>query len=133
MHKSRMEIVSEVWASEIAKPYTYGKADCFVLGCRMADTLARRKMVKTFGRAYSTLAGAQRALRRRGYVSLVGFFEDRFTTIGAAQAKAGDIGIAILEDGEHVCVCLGNRFGTKTEGGPRFLPMTAIRAAFRVA
>lgn len=129
--------VLRLWEAECARPYEYGSGDCFMLGCRFADRLAGRSMENAFRRAYSTLTGAQRALRRRGYASLIAFFDDRFVRIGPAQARPGDLGIAVMpENGraaEHVAVCLGREWGCKTATGKLFLPAARIAAAWRNA
>lgn len=131
--RTRFETAASICAAEAGKPYRYGVSDCFMLGCRMADAIAGRTMAATFGGSYSTLLGANRALRRRGYASLVGFFEDRFPRIGAGSAIPGDLAVALLADGEHVCVCVDHhRFATKTPAGMRLLPPSAMLAAFAV-
>lgn len=128
----RFEIISRLISDEMAKPYVPGKSDCFFFGIRVADALdATLELEKTYAGAYRTLAGAQRALRRRGHASLVGLFAGHLPACPAAQARPGDIGIILLEDGEHVGVCVGEKFVTKTDRGQSLHPINRVIGAFR--
>jgi hypothetical protein len=130
--KSRFEIAAPVIERELAKPYRYGEADCFFLGCRVADAFdKKRRMGPDHYRAYSSLFGAQKALRKRGYISLSDLFAARLEPIAPAQCQFGDIGIILLSDGEHVGVCVGQGFVTKTEKGRSFHGLDEAIAAFR--
>lgn len=132
MAKTRFEIVAPVIEDELAKPYAYGAADCFLLGCRVADALdPARKMVATYQGAYSTLLGAQRALHKRGFTSLAGFFASHLASCSPAEAQMGDLAVLQLPDGEHVGVCIGASFVTKTERGRTLFAIGAVKAAFR--
>ncbi|WP_141333429.1 DUF6950 family protein, partial [Sinorhizobium meliloti] len=85
--------------------------------------------------AYRTLAGAQRALRRRGHTSLVSFFAAELgqQPKGGAEARLGDLVILRLTDGaEHVGICLGARFVTKTERGRSDHRLADVIAAFHL-
>lgn len=129
---TRFEIVAPVIEAELAKPYQYGIADCFFFGCRIADAFdPSREMVKTYSGSYRTLMGAQKALRKRGHESLVDLFALHLTRCAAGEAQTGDIVILELADGEHVGVCVGARFITKTERGRSDHDLSAVKAAFR--
>jgi len=130
---SRFRTVESVLLEELAKPYVYGVADCFMLGCRTADALdPMAGLVDLYQGAYSTLAGAQRALRRRGCKSLAELFARHLDPCAPAEARNGDLAILRLADGaEHVAICVGGRFVTKTERGPSWHGVTECIAAFR--
>lgn len=130
--RTRFEIAQPVIEAELAKPYAYGVADCFFFGCRVADAFEPgRQMAATYDGAYKTLMGAQKALRKRGFTSLVELFGQHLDAVGAAQCQFGDIAILQLADGEHVGVCIGGRFITKTERGRSIHDLSAVTAAFR--
>ena len=132
MAETRFEIAQPVIEVELAKPYAYGVADCFFFGCQIADAFdPARGMVKTYSGSYRTLIGAQRALRKRGYTSLVDLFARHLEPCAPAQALMGDLAILELADGEHVGVCIGRRFITKTEYGRSDHDLSAVKAAFR--
>lgn len=132
MAKTRFEIAQPVIEAELAKPYAYGVADCFMFGCRMADAFdGSRGMVATYGGSYKTLTGAQRALRRRGFTSLVEFFSTHLEQCAPGAAQIGDLAVIQLADGEHVGVCVGLKFITKTERGRSLHDVSAVKAAFR--
>lgn len=133
MSSDRFEVVARVLGKELAKPYTYGEADCFFLGCRMADALdPALDLVKRYTGAYTTLRGAQTALRRRGCKSLVELFSRHLDACAPAEARLGDLVILRLEDGaEHVGICLGARFVTKTAQGRSDHTLSDCIAAFR--
>ncbi|WP_208179961.1 hypothetical protein J4T85_000095 [Sinorhizobium medicae] len=132
---NRFHIVEATLARELAKPYAYGSADCFMLGCAFVDALTSSAMADKYRGAYRTLAGAQRALRRRGHTSLVSFFAAELgqQPKGGAEARLGDLVILSLADGaEHVGVCLGARFVTKTERGRSDHGLADVIAAFHL-
>ena len=130
---NRFRIVEATLARELAKPYAYGSADCFMLGCAFVDALTGPALADKYRGAYRTLAGAQRALRRRGHTSPVSFFAAELgqQPQGGAEARLGDLVILSLADGaEHVGVCLGARFVTKTERGRSDHGLADVIAAF---
>ena len=130
--EDRFAIVAGIIAQEMAKPYVPGKSDCFFFGIRMADALDPALALEaSYAGAYRTLAGAQRALRRRGFTSLVALFATHLEGCGAALARPGDLGVILLADGEHVGVCVGEKFVTKTDRGQSFHEVGKIIAAFR--
>lgn len=131
---SRYEVLANVLDAEFTKPYTYGEADCFFLGCQIADAFdPSRKMVTNYKGAYRTLAGAQRALRKRGFKSLTQFFASHLKEVAPASAQAGDVVVIVIAGGEHVGICLGvsGRFVTKTDAGRSYHALSECVAAFR--
>lgn len=129
---TRFEIAQPVIEAELAKPYIYGSADCFFFGLRIADAFdPAREMVKTYSGSYKTLMGAQKALRKRGYSSLTDLFAQHLEPCAPSSAQFGDLVILQLADGEHVGVCVGTRFITKTERGRSDHDLSAVKAAFR--
>lgn len=129
---NRFVIVERVLGEEMALPYDPGKADCFFLGCRMADALGRSKLAELYAGTYQTLLGAQRALRKHGFRTLSDLFGSHFERCAPAQARMGDLVVLKLNDGEHVGVCLGTRFVTKTSRGRSDHSVDECVTAFRV-
>jgi len=132
---SRFRVVEATLAAELAKPYAYGTADCFFLGCAMIDALTGAETAKKYLGSYRTLAGAQKALRKRKHKSLVTFFAAELDQQpkGAAEARMGDLVILRLDDGaEHVGICLGLRFVTKTPVGRQDFGLSEVTAAFHI-
>lgn len=128
---TRFEIVAATLRAEMAKPYAYGVADCFFLGIAMIDALAETDHRKTYSKDYRTILGAQKALRKRGHKSLVTFFETIAEPCAPASARMGDIVILQLGPHEHVGICLGSRFITKTDEGQSYHNLSDCIAAFR--
>ena len=135
---SRFEIVSRVMADELGKPYEYGKADCFMLGCQMIDALTGSDHAGTYGGTYDTMAGAQRALRKQGCKSLSQFFLKKIglETVTPSFARIGDLAILELDHSgrkaEHVAIFNGRTFTTKTETGSASYGFDAVKACFKV-
>lgn len=135
---NRFRVVEQVLAEELGKPYDYGnpeKSDCFFMGCAMIDALTGSKHVAKYAGTYDSLIGAQKALRRRKHKSLVTFFSSLLDQepVGAAQARMGDIAVLLLPDGaEHVAICVGTRFITKTPNGRQDHDFTEVIAAFQI-
>lgn len=128
----RFAIVATTISAEFAKPYVYGASDCFFLGLRMADALdPSLDLVVRYSDTYSTLLGANKALRKRGFSSLADLFGSHLETCGAAEARTGDIVILQLGKMQHVGICLANRFVTKTDAGRSDHLIGDVVAAFR--
>jgi hypothetical protein len=123
---------------QLAKPYAYGSADCFFTGLAVIDAVQGTDHRSTYADRYTTLIGAQRALRKEGHDSLVSFFATLVEKIAPAMAHLGDLGIVSLpvegskRMAEHVGVHDGRMFVVKTEDGVKRFPFTAAIAAFRV-
>lgn len=135
---NRFRIVEATLTEELAKPYAYGnpaQSDCFMMGCALVDALEGTQTVKKYTGAYKTLPGAQKALRKRGFSSLVDFWATELDrpAIAPAEAQFGDLAILRLDDGaEHVAVCLGLRFVTKTAAGRQDHSLDNVIAAFHI-
>lgn len=135
---NRFRVVKAALARELATPYAYGdpeRSDCFMMGCALVDELEGRSLVETYAGAYKTLAGAQRALRKRGFSSLTDFWTAELgrPPVAPAEAQFGDLAILKLSDGaEHVAVCLGTRFRTKTPNGASDHALAEVTAAFHI-
>jgi hypothetical protein len=132
----RYRTVREVLSAEMARPYGYGWAnshsDCFFTGCRVADALdPSLRLVETYRGAYTTLSGAQRALRRRGFTSLRALFQTHLKPCSPAAGRVGDLAILLLADGEHVGVFDGHGIVTKTPRGRSVHMAAEAIAAFR--
>lgn len=128
---TRFEIAAPVIREGLATPYVYGSSDCFTLGCRVADVLGGHGMEATYKGAYRTLIGAHRALVKRGFKTLADLLGAHLEPCAAAQARFGDLAVVNLEDGDHVAVCLGEMFVTKTPRGPSHHSFADVTAAFR--
>jgi hypothetical protein len=131
----RFRIGSGTLERELSTPYAYGPADCFHLGCAMSDALHGTSFIEEYRGAYKTLKGAHMALRRRGFSSLVEFWSAALgqDPDGAATARYFDLVILRLADGaEHVGVCLGSRFTTKTERGRSDHGLSDVVATFHL-
>jgi hypothetical protein len=135
---NRFRIVESTLSGELAKPYDYGmpeRSDCFMMGCALVDALEGMSLTEKYRGTYRTLAGAQRALRKRGFRSLIDFWTVELARppAGAAEARFGDLVILRLADGaEHVGVCLGTRFVTKTAKGLADHGLADVVAAFHI-
>lgn len=135
---NRFRLVQATLERELAKPYAYGdpdRSDCFMMGCALVDGLEGRSLVETYAGVYKTLLGAQKALIKRGFASLADFWAaelDR-SSVAPAEAQLGDLVILKLSDGaEHVAVCLGTRFRTKTPEGATDHTLADVVAAFHI-
>jgi hypothetical protein len=135
---NRFRIVQATLTAELAKPYAYGnpdKSDCFMMGCALVDALEGTETTKKYAGAYKTLPGAQKALRKRGFTTLVDFWAAELDrpAIAPAEAQFGDLAILRLADGaEHVAVCAGLRFITKTASGREDYSLGDVVAAFHL-
>lgn len=135
---NRYRIVEQTLNDELAKPYDFGdpqRSDCFFMGLAMIDALTESSFCEKYAGTYSDLLGAQKALRKRKHKSLATFFaaELEQDPKGAAEAQLGDLVILRLSDGaEHVAICVGSRFATKTPRGREDHGLSEVIAAFSI-
>lgn len=134
MAETRFETVARILSIELEKPYSHKPAaDCFFMGLRVVDALdPGLKLERSYRGSYTTLRGAQRALVKRGFKSLADLFAAHLVPCAPALAQVGDIAIIAMADGDHVAVCAGGQFITKTASGPVFSDLASCTAAFRV-
>ncbi|UHS60620.1 hypothetical protein HRR99_03340 [Agrobacterium vaccinii] len=135
---NRFRVVEATLNAELAKPYAYGnpaKSDCLFMGFAMVDALTGSDLCGKYAGSYKTLIGAQKRLRKHGHKSLVTAFAEELDQQpqGGAEARFGDIAILRLDDGaEHVAICLGTRFVTKTPAGRQDHYLSEVIAAFHI-
>lgn len=129
---ARLKIVRKVIETQMAKPYRFGSTDCFMTALTMIDTLTGSQYIERHLWTYWTARGAHRELRRLGYRSLVDFFKDRLEPIETMRCEPGDVAVVRHDGAEHVAVCLGRQFVTKTLHGRLVLPVDSVIAAFKV-
>lgn len=135
---NRYRVVEKVLKEEFAKPYDFGdpqRSDCFFMGLAMIDALTESSFCEKYAGTYSDLLGAQKALRKLKHKSLATFFASILDkeSVGGAQAKLGDLAILKLPDGaEHVAICVGSRFATKTPKGRQDYGLSEVIAAFNI-
>lgn len=130
---TRYEIVSRVIAEEMARPYKYGEADCWLFGCRIADALdPSRKMAATYEGRYKTQKAAQRLLLKMGHRSLADVLRTHLEECPPAAARMGDLVVVDRDGEEHVAICTtSTRFLGKIESGPVWFALQDVTAAFR--
>jgi len=98
----------------------------------MADVFdPSRRMAEKYTGAYRTLRGAQKALVRLGYKSLPELLAAHLEPCAPARARFGDLAVVNLPDGQHVAVCTGDSYLTKTPHGKSHHAVHEVIAAFR--
>ena len=129
----RIAIVDRVCTEEMAKPYEPGASDCFILGVAIIDAMRGTSYRSDLSGAYQTIAGSQRALRRRGHTSLITFFPSLgLDRIPAGKCSPGDVVVTVVDRVEHVAVFTGSVFRSRSPDGPMNFRMGDVAAAFKV-
>lgn len=129
---SRFEAVSAVIQGEMAKPYTYGKSDCFFLALAVIDAIQGTKLRKEYSGIYTTFRGAQTAMRKRKFKSIGDLFTKHLEPIAPAMAVLGDVVVLEVNGREHSAICTGGQFLTRVEGGQSVHSLVDVKSAFRV-
>ncbi len=129
---NRAQIVSGLVKTARKEPYAYGVNDCFFLGLKVIDALQGTSHVKAFSGAYTTLLGANRALRKRGHKSIVTLYSEMVEPIAWGQSCIGDLAVVEVDGAEHVAVNGGQAWHSITEAGPRSWPLHLAKCAFKV-
>lgn len=128
---TRFEIAQPVIEAELALPYVIGKSDCFIMGLRIAAAFGHHAVLEQYLGRYSTLKGAHRVMKRLGHASLATLMKDHFEPCAPAQCQFGDLVVIQMGPAEHLGVCAGARFVTKTSGGRSDCDLSYVTAAFR--
>lgn len=129
---TRFAIVSGIIKTARDESYAYGVNDCFFLGLKVIDALQGTEHVKTYAGAYSTLRGAQKALRKRKHKSLVTFYAELVPVIPWGRAQIGDLAVVEIDGAEHIGVHGGQAWMSITEAGPVTWPLHLAKCAFKV-
>jgi len=129
---SRAEITTRILTEARRAPYAFGVNDCFFMGLRQIDAIQGTAHAEEHKGVYSTLSGAQRALRRRGHKSLVTYYATLLRPIGWGSARIGDLAIVEIDGAEHVGIHGGLGWHSITESGPRRWDLQLAKQAFGV-
>lgn len=135
---SRVEIVSETMMRELSKPYEYGVADCFMMGCAVVDALQGTSHSATYANCYTTMIGAKKVMVKKGCKSLSEFVatELKLEPVTPAFCRIGDLAILEITHADNladaVAIFNGMKFTTKTEAGSASYSFDAVKAAFKV-
>lgn len=129
----RVKLVSEVVAREMARPYIYGQSDCFFLAIDVIDGIRGASLREKYADRYSSLKGAQKALRRAKCKSLVDLFKRELgDPIPASRAEIGDVAVCDVAGAEHMAVWGGSSWISRTERGQATFNHIDVKAAFKV-
>lgn len=127
----RNSLVLNTIQNELSKPYEYGVADCFMMACAVVDVVSGTNHCEVYAGRYTSLKGAQKALRIEGHKSLVGFWGELLDPISPALAQYGDIAVVDINGVEHCAVCFGDFISKEKTGQTRFA-LSDVKAAFKV-
>jgi hypothetical protein len=130
--KSRFDIVNDTLEKELAKPYKFGKSDCFYLSLAVIDALTKTTLRKKYLNIYTTFNGAQKAMKKRGFASIGDLFKEHLEEIAPAMAVIGDVVVLDFLGMEHSAICVGSKFVTKTQEGRSFHVLDDVKSAFKV-
>jgi len=117
--------------------YAIGISDCFIMCAELADSMLGTPDEASIAAAhcgcYSTNKGALRRLRQAGFVTLSDWLAAQFTPIAPAMARVGDLGVARdAGGGEHLAVCIGTVWESKTAAGRTLFVVADMVSAGRV-
>lgn len=129
----RVVVVADVAGKAMLQPYDPGDQDCFFLLLDVIDAVRGTNYRARFAGRYTTLAGAQRALRKEGHSSLVGLLEDLLQApMPAGLAEIGDGAVCEIDGLEHAAFWNGSGWSSRTADGPRIFTHADVKAAFKV-
>jgi len=114
----------------MALPSEFGVSDCYLIPAEAFEAVTGEKLYS--GVRYKTEAGAGKQLRKRGFETVEDAFRARLPEVGRLMAQRGDLGV-VERDGVisgGVFTTIG--FATRGERSVVFLPVTEVKAAFRV-
>ncbi|KQZ81869.1 hypothetical protein ASD64_08910 [Mesorhizobium sp. Root157] len=113
-------------------PSQYGVSDCYLIADDAVEAVTGKTMFGLAARRYSTPVGAAKQLRKRGFETVEDAFAARFAAIPPTLAQRGDIGV--IERNGEICggVFTAIGFAIRDDKRVLFLPVSAVKAAFRV-
>lgn len=121
-------------AAHDARPFAWGRADCFALAMDVACAITgRADPFAAERRRYRTEKGAARALHRLGAATAPDLLARAFPEIPPAMARVGDLASVRGPDGLAVCgVVIGADLLVRGPGGLARVPRERAERAFRV-
>lgn len=128
----RAAITARIFKAARSEPYAYGVNDCFFMGLRQIDAIRGTAHEAGHAGAYTTLLGANRALRRKGHRTLVTYLAGFVQEIAWGSARIGDLAVIEIDRAEHVALHGGQGWLSITEGGPVSWPLAQAKQAFGV-
>lgn len=128
----RATITARILREARSRPYVPGFNDCFFLGLRQIDWIQGTEHEAAHKGAYTTIKGANRALRRRGHTTLVTYFAGLVEPISWGAARIGDLAIVEVDGAEHVGLHGGLGWQSITDAGPVRWNLAQAKQAFGV-
>lgn len=97
------------------RPFAWGAHDCCLFCAGAVEAMTGADPMPEFRGRYSTVIGAERALRRYGAGTLDATLDGKFQTIAASLARRGDI----VMSGGLLGICMGPHLVAVGQEGER--------------
>jgi len=122
--------LNEVVERHISLPSQFGLSDCWMIPADAYRAITGEPLYA--GVRYSTEAGAAKQLRKRGFETVEDAFRARLPEVGRLSAMRGDLGVVEINGAISGGVFTSIGFMTRGLYAVEFLPVTIVKAAFRV-
>ena len=118
----------------IAAPFsfTWGKADCALRACHVAEAITGVDLAEQYAGRYSTPQGAARVIRRAGFDTLGDMAAGTLPEIAPGQATRGDLVAIDTKDGEALGVAMPPHCLAAGPTAWQILPLAAATRAFKI-
>jgi len=119
-------------AERAETPFVYGSADCGAFAGGAVEAMTGTNPLASVAGKYKTMAGALRALKRKGYEDHVAYAASVLTEIDPLFASFGDIAVVPTEEGPALGVVVGAHIEVRAPNGRGLVPLTDAVRAFRM-
>ncbi len=122
--------LNEAVERHMALPSEYGVSDCYRIAEDAYEAVTGGQL---YGKVkYSNEAGIAKQLRKRGFETMRDALAAKLEEIPPLMAQRGDLGVVERDGVISAGVVTSIGFVTRGEGAVLFLPITDLKAAFRV-
>ena len=112
-------------------PFEYGAMDCGAWAGGAVEAITGTNPHAAVAGEYKTMAGALRALKRKGFADHIDYAASVLTEIDPAYATWGDIAVVDGMDGLALGVVTGAQIEVRAPSGRAVVPLTDAVRAFR--
>lgn len=114
-------------------PFSYGEWDCAIFAGKIVEAVTGDDLYSQFVGKYKTRIGGLRAFRKAtGYQSHIDSIKSKYDEVPLSQARLGDIGIIVTDEGPAVVLIAGAFAIALTENGLGRVSIDKVKTVYRV-
>lgn len=114
-------------------PFRYGEMDCAIYGGKVVEAVTGQDLYSQFVGRYKTRIGGLKAVKKAtGYANHIELIKSKFDEVPLSEARLGDIGIIVTEEGPAVVLIAGAFFIGLSDDGLVRDSISRVKTVYRV-